>query len=145
VTWERSPGGILVPVKPPAPDPVPDRKSPRGPFPERCECGAEWTLISEYSSSTCVGFNGHDDNCKTRIVWCANEHRRTVGIRRVCDPDEYDDIDHRGEVHAKCDWKGQTECCGPYLYVDTWPELEVKPERRDTPPTGSPLRYMDGI
>lgn len=117
-------------------------------MPPQCECGSAWVTISADSSFTCVGFNGHDDNCECRILWCERGCRRTVSIRRVCDPRHYDDMDRRGEVHEPCDWKGQEDCpCHHYLKLDAWPAVAEKPSEyeRDDEDRGSAIRYTDGI
>ncbi len=150
MTWEKTPGGILVPVVKPrqSPDPL-ERAGAEvepAPMPEQCECGAAWATIGEDVCETCVGYNGHDDNCATRTLLCAAGHKRKISVRRTCATTHYDDIDHRGEAHAACDWKGKASCwCHHYLKLDAWPELAIKPSEYGEPVKGSPLRYMDGI
>jgi hypothetical protein len=146
--FERNAAGLFVPVaKPPDEPPVDpgpgyeltaaDRRRREPPpalktMPPECECGAAWIMLDEDTCYTCVGFNGHDDNCATKRIECANGHRRRISIRRACDPADYDDIDHRGEVHTPCDWKGITWCsCHDYLKLDAWPNVTLRPSEYD--------------
>ena len=59
---------------------------------------------------TCVAYyspegHDHDDNCKTRIYHCKNDHYVKLSIINTC---------------PSCDWKGKTDCfCS--IKIDKWP------------------------
>ena len=83
-------------------------------FPSRCpDCNEPWSDLREVSY-TCVGFysppgHNHDDNCMSRSIRCANDHRYNVSHRRSC---------------PKCDWKGAPTCwCCKFAKVDKWPVI----------------------
>ena len=98
------------------------------PFPTECPCGAPWShLIDEMASKT-VGYwsdpgHDHDDNCTSMPVVCEGGHVEHVYIRRSCN-DGIGEID-QPPIPPMCNWKGKTECCGDYAYVDEWPSLPV--------------------
>lgn len=98
------------------------------PFTPSCpDCGAPWVRLINELTQTCVGYfsddkHDHDDNCTTMPIECANGHIKRLGIRRACNDDA-----GRWEAGVSkppgCDWRGKTECCGDFQYVDAWPEV----------------------
>jgi hypothetical protein len=78
------------------------------------ECKAALVSIDEDICETCVGYfspEGHDhnDNCMTRIAFCANGGKHVVSLRRSC---------------PACTWKGKAECwCHGGAKLDAWPDL----------------------
>jgi hypothetical protein len=105
--YDATPGGIIVFKGKSALEPL------KPAFPDRCGCGAAWAHMPDGICSTCVGYfsptgHDHDDNCTTRQIICASGHKKTIGLRRSC---------------GACDWRGKTQCCGDFAYVDEWPVL----------------------
>ncbi len=73
--------------------------------------GTGWseTLVSYISPPG----HDHDDNCRSRVVYCSNGHYIQASIRRRCS-------------NENCDWVGKDKCfCHPGGKVDEWP---IKPE-----------------
>ena len=80
-------------------------------------CDDPLVAMGEDIAETTVGYSRgpcgapHDDNCITRVAWCARLHRTTISIVRRC---------------TACDWTGKRHCdvCGTDK-LDAWPELPI--------------------
>ena len=80
-------------------------------------CGEPLVAMGRDVERTLVGYQigpcgaAHDDNCLTRIAWCARLHAQSISIVRRC---------------SACDWTGRHRCdvCGTDK-LDAWPKLPI--------------------